>query len=313
MKRTRPRHATVGPVSPLAFRAGALLVGLLLLAGPWLVTAHRGEAQTPVKIRVEVTDNGFNNTPGDYTIEVEQGRLVELTFVWAHQAYPREEHIMVLEGYKLESDKIDGGHRETTLRFIADKAGTFGFQCDIECDLHDFLQRGHLKVKGGGSGGAATATPTSLTIDPSAWRVTGEIVTLMAALKDDKGAPVPKAEVRFSTDAQFGPTKGQMDLGTAKTDANGVAFLDYQPTRAAQQQTITARFEGMGVYGESEQAIQIEVAGVPPPAYTMDPIGLEDVRRWAPPALVAVVLGIWAIFGFVLFQAVSISRVRERR
>jgi hypothetical protein len=101
-----------------------------------------------------------------------------------------------------------------------------------------------------------------------------------------------------------------MTVGTATTDANGVAFFDYEPaTRGAQ--TIVAQFEGQGAYAESEQAAEIDMQAAPR-TYEMEPIGLERIRGWAPGALVAVVLGVWVAFGFALYQAYGISRVRKQ-
>lgn len=292
--------------------SAAVLALLLIVAGPHRL-AHASGPE-PVKIRVEVTDAGFNDEPGDFVIEVEQGALVELTFVWAHQGYVQEEHIFVLEGYKLESDKIDFHNRETTVTFVADQPGTFDFKCDLDCELHDYLQAGHLKVgRGGGGGAAASLTPTTLTVSPSSWVSVGDPITLMAVLKDASGVPVPKAELHFRVDAEFVGTRGQMKIGTARTDANGVAFLDYQPTLALQQQTITAHFEGLGIYDESEQAIVIKEVVTPPPAYTVAPPSLEPVRHWAPLALTGVLLSVWLIFGFVLYQMYGIFRARSRR
>ncbi|MBI4308503.1 MAG: hypothetical protein HY684_06840 [Chloroflexi bacterium] len=308
-----------------------LLVALAL----GMMPQHVAHADDPVKIRVELTDGGFNGKGDDFTIDVEQGKLVELTFVWAHKAFLRDEHIMVLQGYKLESEKLTAEHREATFKFIADKPGTFNFKCDLDCEVHDALARGYLKVgRGVSGGGAAALTPTSLTVSPSSWATDGDTVTLMATLKDAKGAPVSKAEVLFLLDAEFVGAKSKMEIGAAKTDANGVAFLEFKPTLAVERYAITARFEGMGVYGESQQAIEIQALGTPPPAYVMEPVGLGIIPSWAAPlmlsaggqslaqqvasrwpttALALAVLAIWAILGFILYQAFSISRARNRR
>jgi hypothetical protein len=272
---------------------------------------HLVQAQgpEPVKIRVAVDDVGFNGNPGDFTIEVEEGALVELTFVWAHQAYLQEEHIIILEGYNLESDKITADNRETTVKFIADRPGNFSFRCDIECDLHDYLQQGHLKVtRRGGGGGAATFTPTVLRVTPSSWVTGGDPINLMVVLQDVHGTAVPKAEVYFTLDAEFAGTRGEMEIGRAKTDAHGVAFLDYQPLLGVRQHKITAHFEGLGIYDESQQAIEIQELGMPPTAYTLAPIGLESIRHWAPTAFMLVLVGIWIAFGYVLYQVVAIAR-----
>jgi hypothetical protein len=295
----------------LARRATLVLLGASLLSVPWLRVAHHVHAQDAVRIRVEVTDDGFNGVPGDLTIDAPQGQLVELTFVWAHRLHTHDEHIMVLDGYKLESDKITAQNRETTLRFVADKAGTFGFKCDLDCEAHDVLQRGRLRVRAGaGVSSAASLSPTTLAVVPSSREVTNGVVTLMTTVKDEKGAPIPKAPVRFLLETKFGGVKGRVAVGTATTDANGVAFLHYQPTTGGPQ-TITARFEGQGIYAESERAAEIDVQNTPP-SYAIEPIGLETVRGAAPAALALVVLALWATFAFVLYQAIGIARVRRR-
>jgi hypothetical protein len=288
-----------------------VIVLLLVMLPPYLVQAQGPE---PVKIRVEVTDSGFNGQAGDFSLEVEQGALVEITFVWAHQAQLDEEHIIVLEGYNVETDKINRKNRESTVKFIADKPGAFGFRCDVECHVHDYLQRGQLKVVArGGSGQSAAYTPTTLTVTPSSWATGGDVVNLTAVLKDATGAPVSKAEIRFTVEAEFAGTKGAMGIGRSKTDANGVAFFDYEPLLSARKHKITAHFDRMGIYDQSEKTIEIEELGVPPSAYTEAPLGLEGIRQWAPMALIAVIAAIWAIFGFVLYQVVVIFRVGTKQ
>ncbi len=292
----------------IAIYCGIALAVLMLVSSPGAATADHDKGHFVVKI----DDDGFNGT-GEFTIEVEQGQLVELTFVWAHRAHTQEEHIIVLEGYKLETGKINALHREDAIKFIAEKPGTFTFKCDLDCDLHERLQKGHLKVKAGGSAGGAARTPTNLALTPSSWRTQGEIVSLMTVLKDNKGAPVSKAEVRYFVDAEFVNVKDKMEVGTTKTDANGVAFLDYRPTFTTPKQKITAVFEGMGIYAESQQAIELEETAPLPPAYIPASAGLDDIRRYAPFALAAVVLGVWTTYGFVLFQVFGIFRSRTRR
>ncbi len=288
------------------------LIVLLLVVLPQHLA--RAAGPEPVKIRVEVTDNGFNGKSGDFTLEAEQGALVEITFVWAHQAQPSEEHIIVVEGYNLETEKINAKNRESTIKFIADKPGTFGFRCDIECHVHDYLQRGQMKIAPrGGSSESAAFTPTTLSVSPSSWVTGGDTVNLTAVLKDDKGTPVSKADVRFTVEAEFAGAKGDMEIGRAKTDANGVAFFDYQPLLGVKQHKITAHFDRMGIYDQSQKTIEIQELGVPPSAYKEAAISLEGIRQWAPVVLVAVILGIWATFGYVLYQVFVIFRVGAKQ
>ena len=155
-------------------------------------------------------------------------------------------------------------------------------------------------------GGTAALTPTTLTLSPSSPVTAGEPISLVVALRDVEGAPVPKAEIRFLVDAKFAGTQGQMEVGVARTDADGVASLDFQPTLAQEKQVITARFEGLDVYAESEQSVEITSVGTPPPAYVVAPIGLEVVGRWTLAAFLAAILGVWVAFGFVLYQGYAI-------
>ncbi len=300
------------------------------VAAPTSSSAPAAASSQPVSIRVETTDAGFRcaagvnqhclgDQNGQFVIEAEQGQQVELTFVWANQSYPEmQEHIIALDGYKLETDKINATSRETTIKFIADQPGTFGFQCTEICVAHGYLQKGSLKVTrsaavGGESGGGTSVillVPTTLSVTPSSWTTAKDAVTLKAVLQDDKGAPVSKAEVRFYMEREFGGVQGQMLIGSAKTDSKGIASVKFQPTTSAQLQTIVARFEGVGMYAESQETLQIEQMGVPPPAYEQHPIGLESVRSWAQRGVLVIGTTIWSLFAFVLYQAFAISRVR---
>lgn len=302
------------------------VVPALLLA---LAPLHPAFGQTSgdpaaTKIRLAVSDVGFDclegceavhfgSSPWEYTVEVAQNTRVALSFVWNHQGYVAEKHVMVLTGYDLEWNQIDSQQREATLQFIADRPGTFTSKCDLQCELHDYMQSGNLKVTLSGGAAAAAYTPTVLTVSPSIWATGGKPVNLIASLTDESGAPVPGATVHFYLDAKFVGTKGRMAIGPAKTDANGVAFFEYRPTLDVLQHVITARFDGMGTYDASEQTLAIEALGVPPAAYTTAPVGLESLRHWAPYVLVAVVIGIWAVYGFVLLQVFGIYRNRKRR
>lgn len=301
------------PLITLTLRSLTVLALLLATLAVGNQPAHADD--TPVKLRVEITDQGFNGNPGELDLQVEPGSLVELTFVWAHQGYSREEHIISLEGYKLETEKLNAQHRESTLKFIADKPGTFNFKCDIECELHNYLQRGFLKIgSGGGSAaGAAKRTPTTLAVTPSSKETGSTYVNLMAVLKDSSGAPVSKATITFLEDADFIGTKAKMTLGSAQTDEHGVAFFDYRPTLDQPVHAITAQFDAMGVYAESAQSVQLKQSGAPASGYSTDDNSLAGLREWGPLGLAIAVTGVWLVLGFVLFQAVGIAWQRPTR
>ena len=303
------------------FAVGMAAVAVVLAGIP----VGPADAQAPtdaVNIRVETVDDGLRCVPdaspgcsvdedGQFIIEVEQGRLVNLTFVWAHVGWVQEEHVMILDGYKLETESLTFANREETMVFIADKPGRFAFKCDLECEVHDFL-KGELKVSAGGSGsGAAVFTPTSLSISPSSFVTLGAPVTLTLMLRDPDGQPVSKSEVSVFVDAEFGGTKAKMLVGSVKTDSNGVAFFEYEPTSNAIEHEITARFEGGGIYAESESSVVIERIGEPSVADPGTPSGIENWRGSAPAALAGATVVVWVLLGLVLLNALSLRLVRK--
>ena len=200
------------------------------------------------------------------------------------------------------------------MTFIADKAGRFEFKCDLQCEVHDYLH-GYLKVgRGTGSGGSAgaTFTPTTLTVLPSTLVTVGDPVTFMFELRDAAGKPVPKSDLELFLDAGFAGTKAKMQLATVKTDANGVAFFEYTPRLDVEKHSITALYEGGGVYSESESSVTIDQIGAPVPAYTTGLIGLEGLRALAPRVFAGIAIAVWLTLAVVLLRAMSVKWVREK-
>ncbi len=56
--------------------------------------------------RVEVSRNGFNNTAGEFRLEVEQGQEVEITFVYGDSDFPENNpHIIAIPDYSLQTGR----------------------------------------------------------------------------------------------------------------------------------------------------------------------------------------------------------------
>ena len=294
----------------MRFRLSTLFALLLVLASGLGALADSRPAfadDQPVKITVKLTDAGF--VPA--TVEVQQGQAVELTFVWDSPAHPLDEHIMVIPDYKLESDKINSDHKETTVKFVATKSGTFNFKCDMECDVHDLLQHGELKVTAGG-GAAAALQPSKFVVDPVTGVITkGGSVSIAAQLVDKDGKPIPKAEVRFYAEQQFLGRTGLIEIGIAKTGANGIASAVYRPT-TPDAEKIVAKFAGVGLYDATEQTIPlVGSAQFAPAAAPNSDDTLHGMKKGARLGLVLVIAGVWLTFGFIAFQAWGISRVQK--
>lgn len=300
-------------------RSAAIALGLAALLLALQPAAHKANAQEPLKVTLAITDVDIEcregcdhvdlSDPWRPTIGVALGTLLQFTFVWAHQGYITEEHIMVLEGYNLEWDKIDRDHREASLQLIADKPGKFTVKCDTECELHDFTQNITLEV-GETGGKAAAKTPSVLVLKPSERMTTGEAVNIMVTLKGEDAKPVPKANIDFFVDTSFAGTQGEMKIVTAETDEHGVAFVDFKPTLPVTSETLTARFDGLGIYDGTEQKVVIQTIGPMPPAYLVPDVGLDELRATMPRAFGATILAIWLVLGFIVLQIFGIQRAR---
>jgi len=304
MKTLHRRIALVAAILAVAVSA------LWLFTGATPALADDG----PTKVTIKIADNGFQPA----SVDVPLNATVELTFVWDSPSHPNDEHIIVIPGYKLESEKIDRTNKQTVVKFVATKSGSFLFKCDMECDTHDILQHGNINVTAGGAAGAGAGGSASslqvskLVIDPvKGIVVKGNTVNIAASLQDKDGKPIAKAEVLFFADRQFLGRQGEVPIAVGKTDANGLVFATYHPTNSDGGKLI-ARFEGGGLFDKTEQAFNL--AGSPqfqpvPQSATDD--DLHGMKSVAPYALVGVIGGVWLAFAFMLFQAWGISRVRR--
>ncbi len=272
-------------------------------------TPQPAGADGPVQITVRVTDDGFDPN----TIEVQLGQSVELTFEWAQKTHPADEHIITIDAYKLESDKISAAKTKTTVKFVATNAGTFTFKCDIDCDVHSSLQHGQLKVTPAPGGATAAALqPSKLSVEPGNILVKGGSMTVSAFLLDaTSGQPIPKAEVMLLSEEQFAGKTALVEVALTKTDQAGLAKFDFTPTHSGAQKLL-ARFDGVGLYGKTEQAIENPGdAAFGPAALTSGTDDLHGIKGLAGEGFLLVILGIWSTFGFILYQAWRISRTGE--
>jgi len=298
-----------------------------VLSVPWLTgTQVHAQTPTPVQIRVEITDQGFNGSPAGFTATVQQGQAVELTFVFAETTNVADTHVIELQGYNVQTDMIDYYHRESTLKFTADKAGTFDFACVVICSIHALLQNGHLVVTpaSAASAGAAPAPPAAAapagSQQPTAIGVAapgsvslGQNVTVQAKLVGAGGVPIPKERIDFTTGTSFLQASGDMVLASATTDATGLAVAQFV-ARQSGSLTISAGFAGDGIYAAAKGNTQVTVtgnqqlytqqAGVPLPGLNRAPssdlyLTPEVVPNWFLSGwpIAAVLLVVWSLYG----------------
>ena len=80
--------------------------------------------------RVEVNRYGFNNTPGEFQLNVEAGQKVEVTFVYGDNDLPENNtHIIASADYGINTGPLDRNNPEVTLSFVAKETGEVVFSC----------------------------------------------------------------------------------------------------------------------------------------------------------------------------------------
>lgn len=174
---------------------------------------------------------------------------------------------------------------------------------------------------------AADYVQTRMTIEQSA-SPNGALV-VNATLKDLNGQPVVGASIAFLHSGTF----GKIDLGSAKTDGAGKASLALMNIPETARQ-IDASFKGDQSFGSSEGRIvvhpqriassrtgeidlnQVRVAIGDTPLLAPEGSLITPNSPLVPTLLFGlVVLGVWSVYGFVIYQVVGIwkgGRIQKR-
>ncbi len=103
---------------------------------------HEHEKAT---FRVEVSRYGFNQTPGEFRFEVEEGQEVEITFVYGDDDLAQNNpHSISVPNYGIKTSVLDRDNPEVTLRFTARETGEVAFMCVLaDCTGHHNLHTIH--------------------------------------------------------------------------------------------------------------------------------------------------------------------------
>lgn len=121
----------------------------------------------------------------------------------------------------------------------------------------------------------------------------------------DTALAVADTPVVFYMDASFGGVEGEVELGRAVTDEQGVAVLRYEP-RSAGEHKIRAEFRVLGSSEPEEVSWTHSVAGGGQQVYQSTAgVQIPGLNVWLLIALVAVV---WAILLSVALRVVAIAR-----
>lgn len=280
------------PLMVVAAGAMALVLSLLVLP-----------ARALERVRVVVSERGFDPA----VVEVTEGELVELTFVYGDGHLPQDNpHRIFIEGLDLESPEISRARPEATVRFTAERSGRLRFKCTAYCTGHDRLQDGYLSVRSAAAVGSAPAVATRLELLAAPPDVPGAKAALRAQLFSADGQPVEGVLIRFEQQAALVKT-GWAPVGSARTDPRGVALIEYAPFGDALRVPVRAVFEGNVRYQAAQAEVVLELPAL--------------VSWWAPPEEVrvaivgtwllwAVVAAVWLTFAYVAYQVFTLPEPR---
>jgi hypothetical protein len=278
------------------FAFALTLVALLVAAlHPSVAHAH---AQM---FSISVGRNGFENAV-DYTLDVEAGHEVTLTFTYADGDLADDnEHKIRIKGAGLDlpTVTVSREHPTATITFTPNKSGTLRIICIVPCLGMENLAGGVIKVVKP----RATGSPVSLALDLKP-RDDGNVLA-RATLLDASGNPLTDQPVIFTLRTSLG---GDLVLGTPTTIQNGSAVLKI-PATGSETMNVTAAFEGGNGLAYAEASKEIIAPGAP---MEHQPGALSTPS--APPALALALLvvlgGVWVTYGFVVHQVVRIRQAQ---
>ncbi len=145
----------------------------------------------------------------------------------------------------------------------------------------------------GGSNPALAQQPEPLiTIGFQEEATAGETIALAAYLQDPLGNPIYDAEVSFELDVEFLNVSDRLDLGTAITDDQGLALVEFEP-RVEGMNNITASFAGNEVFAPVSSAAELEVVSGGQIYREFRPYRIPGANVWMTTAVITIV---WIVF-----------------
>ncbi len=155
-------------------------------------------------------------------------------------------------------------------------------------------------------GGAAEATHVDLSVAPPEELAVGSPAeTQVTLLTADGAAPVAGAVITLFREASFAGTVGEIEVGRAVTDENGVAILGYEP-RAAGEHQMRAEYLPPDATEPEETTWSQSVAGTTEQLHQSTAgIQVPGIDVWI---LMAVLATVWTILLSVALRVVAIAR-----
>ncbi len=154
---------------------------------------------------------------------------------------------------------------------------------------------------------AKTAVASHLMVEVSAsdQLEVGQPAQLQIALRSADGAQHPaNVQVTVYTEVSFGGVTGEVELGTALTDANGVAVLDFEPRLAGEYELRIEYLHSGDAEPEVATAV-VTVAGTSQLHQSTSGIQIPGLNVWL---IIALVGSVWSILFSVGLRVFAIAR-----
>jgi hypothetical protein len=152
--------------------------------------------------------------------------------------------------------------------------------------------------------GAAEASHVVANVTTTPEQV-GHPATVQVALRSaDGGLPVANTPVIFYTQGSFGRVTGEVELGRAVTNQDGVAVLNYQPRSPGDHQ-IRIEYVTAGDNQPEAGTSSISVADGPQLFRSTAGIHVPGLGAWL---IIAFVTAVWAILFSVALRVLAIAR-----
>jgi hypothetical protein len=133
----------------------------------------------------------------------------------------------------------------------------------------------------------------------------GQPAQLQIALRSADGAQHPaNVPVTVYTEVSFGGVTGEVELGTALTDANGVAILDFEPRLAGEYELRIEYLHSGDAEPEVATAV-VTVAGASQLYQSTSGIQIPGLNVWL---IIALVGSVWSILFSVGLRVLAIAR-----
>ncbi len=277
---------------------------------------------------VIVGSSGFNGSAYPINIQVSQGDKVTIRFVYGDGSLSFDNpHIILIDGYNIETGKIDRETPVQELTFTAGQVGNFHFHCALPCVGMENLQQGTLVVATSKQGAPIATNLTQMKVENN-----GNGISISARLTDQQGAPVSGAIVNFYVSTDFGP----LNLGQNATASDGSVQFEYSPG-SLREMVVTAAFAGSGRYMESKAAtsfipqsaqgsggvlVLVSPGALQPPANLVSPylsgqVSAMDLRLvGVQPVLGAIivtialliVISVWSVYALVVKEILAVRK-----